>query len=57
MTVNYTDWLYNASLANFRGTQFDSSVGKAPFSFKLGAGQVITGWDQGVGAKLSKDFF
>ncbi len=48
MTVNYTGWLYNASVANFHGTQFDSSVGKAPFSFKLGAGQVIARWDQGV---------
>jgi FKBP-type peptidyl-prolyl cis-trans isomerase len=27
---------------------FDSSVGKSPFQFKLGAGQVIQGWDQGV---------
>ena len=48
VTVNYTGWLYDASVANFQGTQFDTSVGKTPFSFKLGAGQVIPGWDQGV---------
>ena len=48
ISVNYTGWLYNASVANFHGTQFDTSVGKQPFSFKLGAGQVIAGWDQGV---------
>jgi FKBP-type peptidyl-prolyl cis-trans isomerase len=30
------------------GTTFDSSVGGAPFSFKLGAGEVIEGWDRGV---------
>ncbi len=41
VTVNYTGWLTN-------GKQFDSSVGKAPFSFKLGGGQVIKGWDEGV---------
>lgn len=48
VSVNYTGWLYEASAANFRGRQFDSSVGKSPFTFKLGAGQVIQGWDQGV---------
>ncbi len=30
------------------GKVFDSSVGKAPFQFSLGAGQVIKGWDEGV---------
>jgi peptidylprolyl isomerase/FKBP-type peptidyl-prolyl cis-trans isomerase FkpA len=30
------------------GTQFDSSVGGSPFSFRLGAGEVIEGWDRGV---------
>ena len=41
VTVNYTGWLTD-------GTKFDSSIGKAPFSFTLGAGEVIPGWDQGV---------
>jgi FKBP-type peptidyl-prolyl cis-trans isomerase FkpA len=48
VTVHYTGWLYDAAASGSRGTLFDSSVGKAPFTFKLGAGQVITGWDQGV---------
>jgi len=30
------------------GTSFDSSVGRDPFSFSLGGGQVIAGWDEGV---------
>ena len=39
--VNYTGWLPD-------GTQFDSSRGREPFAFPLGAAQVIAGWDQGV---------
>lgn len=41
LSVNYTGKLDN-------GTVFDTSVGKAPFQFTLGAGQVIPGWDQGL---------
>ncbi len=48
LTVNYTGWLYSASAANSRGAQFDTSVGRAPFQFRLGASQVIAGWDQGL---------
>ena len=46
VTVHYTGKLEN-------GEQFDSSVGRGPFSFKLGAGQVIEGWDKGfAGMKI-----
>jgi len=30
------------------GTVFDSSIGRDPFVFKLGMGEVIDGWDEGV---------
>jgi len=48
LTVNYTGWLYDAARPEFKGTQFDTSVGKTPFTFRLGAGAVITGWEQGL---------
>lgn len=48
LTVHYTGWLYDAGKADLKGVQFDSSAGKAPFRFRLGASQVIAGWDQGL---------
>lgn len=49
VTVHYTGWLYDRRQPDQKGTQFDSSrTGGQPFSFRLGAGQVIPGWDQGV---------
>jgi FKBP-type peptidyl-prolyl cis-trans isomerase FkpA len=47
LTVNYTGWVYSTTAADHHGNQFDSSVGKTPFTFTLGVGQVIAGWDQG----------
>ena len=46
--VNYTGWLYEPAAPQQRGKEFDSSIGREPFSFQLGAGQVIKGWDVGV---------
>ena len=39
--VHYTGWLTT-------GKKFDSSVGGAPFAFRIGAGDVVKGWDEGV---------
>ena len=48
LTVNYTGWLYDPGQAESKGRQFDTSVGRQPFAFRLGAGSVIRGWDQGL---------
>jgi FKBP-type peptidyl-prolyl cis-trans isomerase len=48
VTVTYTGWLYDSSKTDNKGLQFDSSVGRTPFTFTLGAGQVIAGWELGV---------
>jgi FKBP-type peptidyl-prolyl cis-trans isomerase FkpA len=48
VTVNYTGWLYAPAAADKHGEKFDSSIGREPFTFRLGAGNVIPGWDQGV---------
>ena len=47
--VHYTGWLYDQHAKQFRGRQFDSSRERGqPFSFPLGGGHVIKGWDQGI---------
>jgi FKBP-type peptidyl-prolyl cis-trans isomerase FkpA len=48
VTVNYSGWLYAPKAPKGHGTQFDTSVGNAPFTFPLGMGAVIKGWDVGV---------
>jgi FKBP-type peptidyl-prolyl cis-trans isomerase FkpA len=47
--VHYTGWLYSEGAPEKKGKKFDSSRDRnEPFSFHLGGGMVIQGWDEGV---------
>jgi FKBP-type peptidyl-prolyl cis-trans isomerase FkpA len=49
VTVHYTGWLYDEKAKDKHGEKFDSSRDSGTsFSFTLGDGKVIAGWDQGV---------
>jgi FKBP-type peptidyl-prolyl cis-trans isomerase FkpA len=48
VAVHYAGWLYDGSQTDHKGAQFNTSEGQAPFSFTLGTGTVITGWEQGI---------
>lgn len=52
--VHYTGWLYDPDAEDNKGKKFDSSVDRGDtFSFHLGAGRVIEGWDKGfAGMKI-----
>jgi len=48
LSMHYTGTIDESSKTGTKGKQFDSSVGREPFEFVLGQGQVIKGWDQGL---------
>ncbi|APV51441.1 peptidylprolyl isomerase [Betaproteobacteria bacterium GR16-43] len=49
ISVHYTGWLHDPSKPDGKGAKFDSSHDRGQsFSFDLGSGQVIHGWDEGV---------
>ena len=48
LSVNYTGWFYDPSKTDQKGLIFDSTRGKSAFTFTLGVGAVIDGWDQGL---------
>jgi FKBP-type peptidyl-prolyl cis-trans isomerase len=48
VTVHYTLWLFDETKPESKGTQLQTTVGGQPFSFALGYGQVIAGWDVGL---------
>ncbi|KAG5926279.1 FK506-binding protein 1B [Claviceps africana] len=48
VTIEYTGWLKDETKPDKKGKQFDSSVGRGDFVVRIGVGQVIKGWDEGV---------
>jgi FKBP-type peptidyl-prolyl cis-trans isomerase FkpA len=48
VTVEYTGWLHDPLRLDSKGAVFDSSIGRGPFTFRLGTGSVIEGWERGV---------
>jgi FKBP-type peptidyl-prolyl cis-trans isomerase len=48
ISVHYSVWLYDGAAADNKGALVESNVGSAAFTFTLGAGEVIAGWDQGL---------
>ena len=48
VTVSYTGWLYDPNKGEQKGLMFDTSSGRSPFTFVLGSGAVIPGWDKGL---------
>ncbi len=48
VTMHYTGWLFAPKSPKQHGAQFDSSRNGEPITFKVGAGSVIKGWEEGV---------
>jgi FKBP-type peptidyl-prolyl cis-trans isomerase FkpA len=49
LTVQYTGWLFDPTKTDQKGLLFETSrTGETPFTFTIGVGQVISGWDQGL---------
>ena len=48
LSMAYHGWLYDLIAEGNKGDSFDSTTAAAPFTFTLGAGEVIVGWDLGI---------
>ena len=47
MQVHYTAWLFDPEASEGRGKEFETTLGKEPYEFQLGRGDLLPGWEQG----------
>jgi FKBP-type peptidyl-prolyl cis-trans isomerase len=50
--VNYTLWLYDQDKPDNKGPLIETTYGRTPFSFTLGSGTTIDGWERGIPGML-----
>ena len=48
LSMAYHGWIYDLTAEDNKGDSFDSTTAATPFTFTLGAGEVIAGWDLGI---------
>jgi FKBP-type peptidyl-prolyl cis-trans isomerase len=48
VSVTYTLWLYDSDQPDNKGPQVETNVDREPFSFTIGGGQTIDGWERGI---------
>jgi FKBP-type peptidyl-prolyl cis-trans isomerase len=48
VSTNYTLWLYNGSGTDSKGAQLETSIGRAPLDFVIGASNILSGYQQGI---------
>ena len=50
--VNYTLWLYDQNKPDNKGILVETTLGRTPFSFTIGSGTTIDGWERGIPGML-----
>lgn len=54
VTMEYTGYIYDRSASESKGQKFDSSIGRGDLKTRIGMGQVIKGWDEGILGSLTR---
>jgi len=54
VTMEYTGYLHDQKAIESKGQKFDSSIGRGDLKTRIGMGQVIQGWDEGILGNLTR---